>query len=50
MTHRLGRMPLPTEVDTFEAKVGGDDEVATGGRAEDGAVITYPGDYRTSRK
>lgn len=50
MAYRVGGMPLATEVDAFQAEVGGDDEVVASRRAEDGAVITDACDKGPPRK
>jgi len=44
MSDRLGRMPFPPEVNSFEAEVGGYQQFVCGGWTENGAIVTDPGD------
>ena len=45
MADDFRRMPLPSEVDAFQAEVGRDQSLVTGRDSQDGAVIANPGSY-----
>jgi hypothetical protein len=45
VTDGLGGMESAAEVAIFKGKIGGDEDLVTTGRAEDGAVVTYAEGY-----
>jgi len=42
MPNGIRRVPLPPKVRSFQAEIGGDEQVAAGLRPQDGAVIANP--------